>query len=144
MAGETGQKEERRRERASLTNMQIILIALMVVGGRLVIDFSQRILEGQEKQAEQRALETEIEALLVEKQELETMKAYYNSEAFVEAWAHDQGKMVRESEVLVIPIYEESGEVSSAPDTVTAPPPEALPAWRVWWSLFFDTPPPGE
>ncbi len=125
-----------------LSNLQIILIALIVVGGRLVIDFSQRIIEGQQKVTEQQRLEAEISALLHEKRALEVAKAYYGSSAFIEAWAHDQGKMVREGEILVIPIYEGAAQVS---DTITAPSSRDdahLSPWQVWWTLFFGSPPP--
>jgi cell division protein FtsB len=125
--------------RPRLTNVQIILIVVAVVGLRLVFDFSQRIVEGQRMIAEQRQLEAEIEALLEEQSLLETMKLYYGSDAFVEAWAHDEGKMVREGETLVIPIP--MGE--PAPTPLPAETPTAsLPPWQVWWLLFFDSPPP--
>jgi len=132
--------------RIQLTNWQIVLIALIVVGGRLVIDFSQRIVEGQQKVAEERQLEAEIERLHQERRDLEAAKAYYSSPAFVEAWAHDEGKMVREGERLVVPSY-----TSPAPE----PEPETglgglaartnednASTWRVWWSMFFDSSPP--
>lgn len=134
-----------RRPRFRLTNWQIILILLVVVGGRLVIDFSQRIIEGQQKLAEQRALEAQIEALRNEHDALVASRVYYSSQAYIEAWAHDQGKMVRDGEMLVIPLYQRE-----APDTAPVLPvagtlPAASlsqPAWQVWWSLFFDEQPP--
>jgi hypothetical protein len=129
-------------QRIRLTNWQIILIALVVVGGRLVIDFQQRILEGQEKLAEQRRLEGRIEALLQEQRELEAAKAYYSSPTFVEAWAHNEGKMVRDGETLVVPVYvqpEQGVAVAAAPGNNPQAP---LPAWQIWWALFFDSPPP--
>lgn len=127
-----------------LTNWQIILIALVIFGGRLVFDFSERIIDGQEKVDEQRALEAEIEALLAEQRQLEAEKAYYSSPAYVEAWAHSEGKMVRDGEVIVVPLYERP---TPAPQVAAAPqrPSQANPpfsSWRVWWSLFFDDSPP--
>lgn len=139
-AEQTPPSRGRRLRRMSLSNPQIILIALIVVGGRLVIDFSQRIIEGQEKIAEQRELETELETLMREQRELEAAKAYYSSPAFVEAWAHDHGKMVREGETLVIPLYENPDQ--SVPVVTIPEPGGPLPPWQVWWTLFFDTPPP--
>lgn len=126
--------------RMHLTNWQIILIALIVVGGRLVIDFSQRIVEGQQKASEQRHLEAEIEALLQEQKTLQAAKAYYTSPAFVEAWAHNEGKMVRQGEVLVVPIYKNPEEAVAAahPQPVNEP----LSPLSVWWTLFFEGSPP--
>lgn len=129
--------------RLPLSNIQIILIALIIVGGRLIIDFSQRIVEGQQKIAQQRQLEAEIEALMEEQQNLLSAKAYYSSPAFVEAWAHNEGKMVRDGEILVIPLYEQNEETeASTLGSATIRPPEPLLPWQVWWTLFFDAPPP--
>jgi cell division protein FtsB len=127
------------RSRARLTNTQIILIVMTAIGLRMVVDFSQRTVEGQQLIAEQRQLEAEIEALLEEQAALEVLKFYYSSDAFVEAWAHDEGKMVREGEILVIPVPLGEAEPTPPPAEVTA---AALPPWRVWWLLFFDSPPP--
>ena len=132
----------RGRKPSPLTNVQIILIVLAVVGLRLIVDISQRIVEGRQMITEQRDLEAEIEALLEEQAALEALKFYYNSDAFVEAWAHGEGKMVREGETLVIPIL--LGEPAPTPILPEAPTTAALPPWQVWWSLFFDSPPPTE
>ena len=51
----------RRKRPLRLTNVQVILLALVVIGGRLVIDFSQRIVEGQQKVEEQEQLDEQIE-----------------------------------------------------------------------------------
>jgi cell division protein FtsB len=124
-----------------LSNWQIILVALLVVGGRLVLDFSQRIIEGQQKVSEQRQLEAELDALLQEHDDLEAAKLYYNSPAFIEAWAHNEGKMVRDGETLVVPLYAQTPRppVTSA---VEQQPEAHIPTWHVWWTLFFDSPPP--
>lgn len=138
---QVNETEERQKRLLPLTNLQIILIALIVVGGRLAVDFSQRIIEGQEKLSEQRSLEAEIDSLEEEQKQLEAVKTYYNSPAFTEEWAHSEGKMVRPGEKLVIPIYDDPNQ--AVPVAPISDPVEPLPAWRVWWTLFFDTPPPG-
>lgn len=130
-----------------LTNWQIILIALVVIGGRLVFDFSNRILEGQEKSSEERTLEAEIERLLAEQRNLEVARAYYSSPAYVEEWAHSEGKMVRSGEKIVIPLYDRAAApaVDSAPSEQAPAVDDAvasLSPWQIWWSLFFDSPPP--
>jgi cell division protein FtsB len=131
-----------RGPRFRLTNWQIILAALIVVGGRLVYDFSQRIIEGQQKSSEQQQLQEEIEQLREEWRQLEAAKAYYSSPAYVEIWAHDDGKMVRDGEILIIPLYDETAPEALAPAS-DVQVQEPLPSWRVWWALFFDNPPPG-
>lgn len=129
--------------RFQLSNWQIVMIALIVVGGRLIIDFSQRIVEGQQKLAEQAALEEEIAQLEQEHRELLAAKAYYSSPAFVESWAHDEGKMVRDGEILIVPAY--TGQTDPAAQANNPQLEEiTLPPWQVWWTIFFDNPPPFE
>jgi cell division protein FtsB len=130
----------RRLPRFPLNNLQVILIALLVIGGRLVIDFSRRIVEGQQKITEQHELEAEIEALIKEEQRLEAAKTYYSSPGFVETWAHNDGKMVRQGEVLVVPLYEDVAEEALRTNDASAASTTA--SWQVWWSLFFDNPAP--
>src|SRR5689334_11560329 len=64
--------------RLSLSNMQIILVLLTVIGGRLVIDFGQRIVDGQNKVAQMERLEADIQAQQYQQQQLEENKAYYS------------------------------------------------------------------
>jgi len=127
-------------QRLPLTNLQILLILLIIVGVRLIIDFSQRIVEGQQKISEQRVLEARIAALEKEQQQLEADKAYYSSPTYVEAWAHDDGKMVRDGEKLVVPVYQGKPQ-PSRPVTISQPV-APLPPWAIWWTLFIDEPPP--
>ena len=63
--------------RLSLSNLQIILVLLFVIGGQMVIDFGKRIVEGQQKVTQQEALEAAIQMLQSEQQQLEEDKAYY-------------------------------------------------------------------
>ena len=128
--------------RVRLTNWQIILLALVVVGGRLVFDFSNRIIEGQEKITEELQLRAEIERLRAEQRELEAQKAYYSSPAFVEAWAHSEGKMVRDGEVIVVPLYERPTPSPPVASGRQPKPSDPVSPWRIWWSLFFDGSPP--
>lgn len=133
---------ERPRRRIPLSNLQIIMIVLIAIGGRLAIDFSQRIVEGQKKINEQHDLEAEIDELERDQQRLEAEKAYYSSSSFVESWAHDEGKMVRDGERIVVPLYEDVPEQQAPQATTAAEQQSAIPAWQVWWTLFFDTAPP--
>ena len=123
-----------------LNNWQILLVALLVVGGRLVLDFSQRIVEGQQMIAEQRALEADITALLLEQKALEAERHYYSSPMFIETWTHTEGKMVREGERLVVPVYERAEPPPT--ELVSQQAGQPSPDWYIWWTLFFDDAPP--
>jgi cell division protein FtsB len=126
--------------RLSLSNLQIILVLLFVIGGQLVIDFGNRIVEGQLKVTQQEALEADIQRLQSEQQRLEEDKTYYNSPAYIQAWAHSDGKMVLPGEKIVIPLYK--GQPRPKQPTLPAAPAAPMAKWATWWTLFFDSPPP--
>jgi cell division protein FtsB len=126
--------------RLSLSNLQIILVLLLVLGGRLAIDFYNRIIEGQAKVNQQQKLEQEIQQLQSEQQTLEGQKTYFNSPAYIQAWAHSDGKMVLPGEKIVIPLYK--GQPRPKQPILPQAPAQPLPNWATWWSLFFDAPPP--
>jgi len=137
----------RRKPRQQLSSMQIVFAAILSIGLLLVINLSGRIARGQQMEAERIRLQATIDVLLEEQSALRKERDYAESDAKVEQWAHSDGKMVREGEVLVIPIPGREPEV-----TPTATPPAELaqaeadddrqPTWRLWWQLFFEGDPP--
>src|SRR5690606_37382340 len=140
------QPRKKRRRSNQLSSMQVMFAAILAVGLLLAISLSNRITASQPLQeAYNRAL-AEIEQLQREQAELIAERDYVRSDAFVERWARDDGKMVRPDEVLVIPVPaagslpqpQPTTELSVAVET-TPPRPES---WQVWWALFFDQAPP--
>lgn len=137
----------RRKPRQQLSSMQIVFAAILSIGLLVVINLSGRIARGQQMEGERVRLQATIDVLQEEQITLRKERDYAESDAKVEQWAHSDGKMVREGEVLVIPIPGREPE-----DTPTATPPAALAradrgedrqsAWRLWWQLFFDGDPP--
>lgn len=134
-----------RKRTGQLSGIQIMFAAILAIGLILAINFSTRIAAGQPVQEEYDRIEQEIDALRLEQGALITERDYARSDAYVEDWARDDGKMVRPGEVLVIPVPAGEGiEATPVPqlsvEAETRPPqPEN---WMLWWSLFFDTPPP--
>ncbi len=135
-----------RRLRVPLSNTQIVLIILLLAGGRLIYDFSQRVVEGQNMVEQQRSLEADLLALKQENFELRAAKIYYDSDAYVETWAHDDGKMVRDGEVLIVPLYQQPASQTFTPpqnsNNIERLSTQSIPTWQVWWLLFFDAPSP--
>jgi hypothetical protein len=135
-----------RRNRQQISSLQIVFAAILSIGLLLVINFSGRIARGQQTEAEHQRLQATITVL--EQQQLSLLKErdYAASDASVEHWAHTEGKMIREGEILVIPIP--AGDVEPtpmppAPILVATPAPEPeAPKWHLWWNLFFDGQPP--
>ncbi|MBN1679128.1 MAG: hypothetical protein JW966_02470 [Anaerolineae bacterium] len=136
----------RRGRRQQISSMQIAFAAILSIGLLLVINYSGRIARGQQMEIERRRLQATIDVLEAEKRNLLNDRDYAASNEAVEHWAHTEGKMVRDGEMLVIPI-------PAGPDEPTPEPPAASllavearesekPRWNLWWNLFFDGEPP--
>jgi cell division protein FtsB len=111
-------------------------IVLAAVGGILLLgDLNRQMANARQLERDATALETETTALETQQAQLETDLAAAGSDAQVEEWARNQARMVRDGEVLVIPL--------PAADVVT-PTPQVAPSrgelpgsWDVWWALLF-------
>ena len=138
----------RRRERQQqISSMQIVFVLILSFGLLLVINFSGRIARGQQMEGQRVRLQATIDVLQQQKIDLLKQRDYAAHDSAVENWAHTEGKMVRDGEVLVIPIPGENAGVFVAtptpPALIIAPDAEPrTPSWRLWWNLFFDGPPP--
>ena len=135
-----------RRDRQQLSSIQIIFATILSIGLILVINYSGRIARGQQMETERIRLQATIDVLERQKYDLLKARDYAANDASVESWAHSEGKMVRENEILVIPVpagMVEPTATPSPPILVSAPPPEPeTPKWHLWWNLFFDGDPP--
>lgn len=129
-----------------ISGVQVMFAAILSIGLILAINFSSRITAGQPLQEAFNRVQSEIEQLRAEQAELTAQRDYARSDAYVERWARDDGKMIRPGERLIVPVP--SG-VSIAvtptpqviPQDVRTTPDEPEP-WELWWQLFFDSPPP--
>jgi hypothetical protein len=134
-----------RKRSGQLSGVQIMFAAILAIGLFLAIGLSQRITAGQPLQDAYDRVEGEIEGLRQEQGELLATRDYVQSDAFVEQWARDEGKMIRPGDVLVIPVPAggavEPTTVAEEDVPVETAPPEPEP-WMLWWGLFFDSPPP--
>ena len=145
--GASAPQRPRPRPRQHLTSMQIVFAAILSIGLLLVINLSGRIARGQQMDAERVRLQATIDVLQTDQLSLRRERDYAESDAKVEQWAHSDGKMVREGEVLVIPIPGREPEI-----TPTSTPPALLArteareeresSWHLWWQLFFEGDPP--
>jgi hypothetical protein len=84
-------------------------------------------------------LQEQVASLEAEELRLQTQIAGATSEESVEAWAHDEAKMVREGERLVVPIpLPGSTAAASAPSAADS---ETASNWELWWTLLFGSQP---
>jgi len=142
---EREQPTEQRRRPGQLSGVQIMFAAILAIGLFLAIGLSQRITAGQPLQDAYNRVQGELSALQQEQGALMATRDYVQSDAFVERWARDEGKMIRAGEILIIPVPSgTNAEPTPVPEPqvpVETSPPEPEP-WMLWWALFFDSAPP--
>ncbi|PJF40718.1 MAG: hypothetical protein D6737_03500 [Chloroflexi bacterium] len=139
------QRRLKRKTTGQLSGMQVMFAAVLAIGLILAISFSSRITENQPLQETRNDVQRQIEELREIQATLVAERDFVASDAYVEQWARDEGKMVRPGEHLVIPVP--SGiniEATPVPEInvpIQTAPPEKKP-WELWWLLFFDSDPP--
>jgi hypothetical protein len=144
-ASSPANQRDTRKRGGRLSSVQVMFATILAIGLILAINFSSRIAAGRPLQTAYERVLSEIEQLKVEQARLVAELEYARGDEFVESWAHDEGKMVREGEVLIVPVPS-GASVEPTPDAqptvaVETKPPEPEP-WLLWWGLFFDSPPP--
>lgn len=137
----------RRRDHQRISSIQIVFAAILSIGLLLVINFSGRIARNQQMARERDRLQATLDALQEEQIALRQERDYTMSDAYIEDWAHTEGKRVREGEILVIPIPDASigtpvPTVPPAQPISTSPRETERSEWELWWDLFFDGDPP--
>jgi cell division protein FtsB len=138
---------KRRMPAVQLSGVQITFAMIIAFGLILAINFSSRIAAGQPLEEMYAHVNAEVAQLQAEQATLIAVRDYSRSDAYVEQWARSEGKMVREGEVLVIPVPAGArnpaeptpAPMPTIPVETTDPAPEN---WMLWWALFFDSPPP--
>jgi len=125
--------------RPPLTLLQVLVIIGLVAGLLIMLDFNNRLAEAQRLEANRSVALTEDAQLASVNSALKTQVAYATTDSAVVAWAHEQGKLTQNNEVLVVPLLP-----TPAPSPAAPPPaaPRPRPAWILWWDLFLDAPAP--
>ena len=132
--------------RSRLTGVQVSLSVFIAFGLILAINFNSRISAGIPLIERHESVSTEVQELRQDQATLVDLRDYSESDAFVEYWAHSEGKMVREGEILVIPVPEQNTLIVPTAVAQFSVPIETAPQqpseWKLWWALFFDAPLP--
>lgn len=120
---------------------------IIAFGLVLAINFNSRIAAGQPILEYYDEVRGDVERLRSEQGTLVAERDFSSSDRFVEQWARSEGKMIRQGEILVIPVP--AGNTANnqpTPIPMPAVPIQTSPPqpenWMVWWELFFDSPPP--
>jgi len=117
--------------------------ALIVIGlgilTMLVMDFNNRMADLRRLSKKNQEVASEATQLHETEMALETQIAFATSQAAVEQWAYQEGRQVREGEVIIVPV----GQSGNTPESTPIPTQIVLPRrnWETWLSLFIDSPP---
>jgi hypothetical protein len=111
------------------------LLVLVLIGILILGDLNRRMVDARHLERDAEVLATQVAALETQNAVLVTQMVRTTDDSLVIEWAHEEAKMVREGEVLVIPITPLGG----------TPLPQATPSvevdqpsnWEVWWALLF-------
>jgi cell division protein FtsB len=110
------------------------LFVLVVLGALVLGDLNQRMADARRLDQDAGLLQVEFDTLQEDNAQLEAEIAIANTEAYVEHWAHQEARMVREGETLVILVGPEGEEsVSSIPSEEDKPQSNN---WEVWLELI--------
>ena len=114
----------------------IVMIGMLVL---VILGFHDRIttLHRLEKEAEE--FGEVVAQLTATSAVLEAQITFAASDAAVEKWAYEEGRMVREGDHPIAPIP--SAETTPEPDILQAPAPETYENWEYWKFLFFGSNP---
>ena len=142
-----GNAPARQRFGRQLTSIQVMLAVALTIGLVLALNFSSRISLDRDLARIHADFSREIDSLLARQQQLVAELEYVKSDAYVEYWARDEGKMTREGEFLILPQSVGGADLAPSPPRrwvefqTTQPQPKT---WELWWALFFDGEPPGQ
>lgn len=144
MSAEKPKRQDRKRT-SQLSGLQIMFAAILAIGLILGLNFTRLFSAGQPLQQTYNQLTTEIAQLDKDQGDLTRERNYVQSDAYVESWARDEGKMLLPGEHLVIPVGSRAASEATAEPVqqaaVQTTPPDP-PKWQLWWTLFFDSDPP--
>jgi hypothetical protein len=113
----------------------LIVIGLAVLA-LLVMDFNNRMSELKRLSGEQDQVAAQVTSLQSTQDYLQTQMAIATSESSVREWAYQDGHLVQQGDVVVVPV----APAESAPEPTATPQPTRQPEsnWHIWLSLFLD------
>jgi cell division protein FtsB len=113
------------------------LAALLVV---LISAFSRAFKTNQSLRQELDTLRPFLTAVVSEQATLKSELAYVQSDEYIEKWSREHAAMIKEDEVLVIPINTKATETPVPTSTpvldLPTPVPKQVPFWLDWWEAL--------
>lgn len=122
------------RTRFSIRQVFFAIAAVIIF--LLLADFNNRWNEKQRLLLQHEQAQAELADLQATQSALLSRIENASSDSAVEAWAYEQGGLVRPGDVVIVPQPAPGG--APLPDATQLPEAEPRSNWEIWWSLFFD------
>ncbi|HUF39468.1 MAG TPA: septum formation initiator family protein [Anaerolineales bacterium] len=124
--------------RSRFSIRQVFLAVAAVIAFLLLADFNNRWNEKQRLGLQYEQAQARLAELEATRTALEARIEHASSNSAVEAWAYEQGGLVRPGDFVIVPQPAPGG----APTPTPTPMPQTEPRakWEIWWGLFFDEP----
>ena len=114
--------------------------ALIVIGlialALMVMDFNSRMAELRRLSDKKDEVAAEATSLVRTQMHLETRIAFATADDAVYEWAYEEGNLVREGDILVVPLQAPGSTPVPTVIPTSTPAPEGN--WEIWLSLFLD------
>jgi cell division protein FtsB len=111
-----------------------ILVVGLVVLGMLVMEFNGRTTELNQLIAENEKVKAQLQERTGTQAALEAQIAFATSEPAVVKWAHEDGHMVRDGEISVVPVS--SDQIAPEPTPAPVVTPQEMNNLESWWFLL--------
>ena len=132
------------QQRPLLTLPQII--ALLIIGGALFValDLNRRAQASEVVGVGQEALQAEVQIEQTRQVELQVTLEYVQNDAYVAAYARDEGGFLLPGEKRIVPLTIDATPVPTVAAQPTPDPVNEARPWQAWWRLLTDAPYPTE
>lgn len=130
------------RQRPLLSLPQVLVLVGVVVAIYIGVDLNHRAQTGRLIQANELALEEQLDLASTRQVELLATREYVNSDAYVADYARNEAGMILPGEKRIVPLQSESAPVPTAIAKPTPDPAYDARQWQAWWRLFTDAPLP--
>ena len=111
-----------------------VVLSVMVLIAVLAFNFNSRLATIRQMRQDEVRLKQSVMAEEARQVDLNLLRSYVASDAYVEHWARVEAKMIKPGEVIIVPVAS-----NVAPTNPTPPAPVQVPKTILeeWWSLFF-------
>jgi hypothetical protein len=114
----------------------IFIIIVLAIAVMMVMEFANRITEGQQLKTKKLQMEGRITELLMTSVHLKTQVAFISSDEAALRYAYEEQRLIRPGDVRIVPIPQPNLTPEAVPTVISTP--KEFANWEYWWALFVD------